>query len=82
MPAKTSKPINPWAAMDALIKFVPEPQGAEWFTAKTFAERYHISQGQADRRLRVMLAQGLLEHWRGGAEASKNRITNKYRVNS
>lgn len=80
MPAKTSKPTDPWAALDALIKFVPEPTGPEWFTVAQFASRYSLSEGQARKRCCDMAKQGVLDHWLGGSAASNGRITNKYRV--
>lgn len=81
MPAKTSKLTDdPWAAMDAIIQFIPEPLGAEWFTPQQFATRYSLSHSQGVKRLKDLSNEGKLDHWRGGSVASGGRITNKYRA--
>jgi hypothetical protein len=77
MPVKTSKAIeaNPWAAMDAIVKLVPEPTGPEWFTVKQFGTRYGFGASRAMRNVQGLMDAGKLDFWKGSGI-----IPNKYRV--
>lgn len=65
MPARKSRPIDPWAAMDALIKYSKRPDGPEWFTRQQFQDRYCMTCSGACSKLRKMVRAGLLEEWTG-----------------
>ncbi len=80
MPRQTSKPTeNPWASLDAIMAVEKEPTGPEWFTTEQFAERYGLSRRCGEDRLRKMLKEGKLDHWRGTSQQSRRTI-NKWRV--
>lgn len=77
MPRQTSKPTDPWAAIDALVKQESEPVGPEWLTVEQFAARYNINKRQAALKCCKMLKQGQLKRWQGFSQAT-HRIINKY----
>jgi hypothetical protein len=77
MRAKKSQAINPWAAIDAMVKQDPEPMGPEWFTKDDFAARYGYSPGQAYRKCKAMYKSGVLKSW-SGISATNRRLTTKY----
>lgn len=79
MPQQKSKntDINPWAAMDEIVKQSQEPNGPEWFTVLDFANRYKVSRKCAQERLQRMFEDGVLKRWFGLSEKSR-RITAKY----
>lgn len=76
MPAKTSSRIDPWAALDALMKTEPEPTGPEWFTVDQYTARYGGSRGHNYQKL---IRDRRLEQWKGTG-ASTKRVTLKFRV--
>jgi hypothetical protein len=78
MPAPKSKPIDPWAAIDALIKPNPEPCGPGWFTVREFAIRYGMAESGAIKRLKRMVAAGTMESWIGVSDQTR-RTTCKFR---
>lgn len=77
MPRQTSKPTDPWAALDALVKREAEPTGPEWFTVEQFAERYRMSQKSARNKCCEMHKGGILKRWQGINPLNK-RMMNKY----
>ena len=77
MPRPTSKAIDPWTALDAIVKLGHEPTGPEWFTASQFAERYNISIKMARTRCHKMNQKGQLKKWVGFSKSSR-RVINKY----
>lgn len=79
MPAKTSKPTDPWAALDAIMATEPEPMGAEWFTVLDFANRYKMGRSGAQSRCQKLCNAGLAETWAGVVSAT-GKFTRKYRV--
>lgn len=74
-----SKPTNPWAALDSIIKREAEPIGEEWFTAQQFAERYRLSIQGAHGKLNRLVSRGILKKWCGVSESSHRSIC-KYRL--
>lgn len=80
MPAKTSKRIDPWRALDALMKS-NEPTGDGWFSADEFHQRYGNgrSYNWAVQRLGYMARCGLVERWKGRREGRPG-LFNKYRL--
>lgn len=79
MPAKTSRAIDPWAALDAIMATEPEPMGEEWFTADDVMERYGLSSQGARGRVLKLERQGKLDVWRG-IMAKTRRCGKKYRL--
>lgn len=79
MPRKTSRPTDPWAAMDALFKQDEEPTGPEWFTRLQFQSRYDVPQSTAEKRLASLVSGGQLENWRGYSKQYRKNLV-KYRV--
>jgi len=79
MPAKKSPLIDPWAAIDALVKADPEPVGDGWFTLYDFMERYNLSDYGARARLRKLERAGKVKSWKGTAAANR-RVVLKFRV--
>lgn len=79
MQAKTSPHIDPWAAMDALVKTTAEPVGNGWFTLNDFMQRYDLSDYGARARLRKLEKAGKVESWKGTAAANR-RVVLKFRV--
>lgn len=79
MRAKKSQAINPWAALDAMLKQDPEPMGPEWFTLKDFMTRYGYSETPALRRCKAMCKSGVLKSWTG-LSATNRRLTTKYAI--
>lgn len=77
MRAKKSQAINPWAAIDAMVKQDPEPMGPEWFTVGDFAVRYRYSLPQSASRCKAMHLAGKLKRWIG-VSANNRRKTTKY----
>ena len=80
MPAKTSKPTDPWAALDAIMATEPEPMGEEWFTCAQFADRYKINPRTAHAKLADMARKGKLDKWVGRREGQAGGHFSKYRV--
>lgn len=79
MPAKTSKPTDPWAAMDAVMKQDAEPVGDGWFSTQEFADRYKISYRNSYNRLEAMYRAGQVERWRGRRIGQSGGQFSKYR---
>jgi ribosomal protein S25 len=81
MPAQKSKPIkqvDPWAALDAINKDIPEPHGLEWFSVQDFSKRYGKHIETARRRLRELEEKGIVVSWRG--IGSSRRLETKFRA--
>ena len=79
MPAPKSKPIDPWALMDAIIQDKMEPTGKGWFTIDEFMSRYNLTHSRSLRKLNAMVANGMVDSWRGIA-AKSNRTTRKFKL--
>jgi len=79
MQAQKSKPIDPWAALDAIYKEATEPTGAEWFTVDSYAEHAGMSYPGARHRVQKWLRSGKLDKWTGHSAAHGRRLS-KYRV--
>lgn len=79
MPRKTSRPTDPWAAMDALMAADTEPQGAEWFTRLDVQRRYNLTRSAAANRILRWERLGKLETWKGYVAALERRA-DKYRL--
>jgi hypothetical protein len=77
MPQRKLKPTDPWAALDAIVKYEAEPTGPEWFTVEQFAERYKISYASAGSKCQRMHRDGKLNLWKGLSTTSRRTI-NKY----
>lgn len=52
-----SSKIEMWAAIDYLV---PAPRGANTFTNREFAERYHLTKGAAQRQIAKLLRDHLI----------------------
>lgn len=65
MASKTTKPINPFAALDTLLLQEAEPTGPEWFTVNQFASHYQYSRSHAHAKLRELERTGKLTSWKG-----------------
>lgn len=78
MRQQVSKNIDPWAAMDALVKQEAEPTGLEWFTVMQFAERYGLSENGAYGKITNYFRAGKLERWKGTGFHCRRTLT-KYR---
>jgi hypothetical protein len=79
MRQRASKSIDPWAALDALVKQEAEPMGAEWFTVIQFAKRYGYSENGAYGKVRELHRSGKLEKWKGIGLDARRALT-KYRL--
>lgn len=68
-----SKPTNPWAALDSMMRYSIEPTGPEWFTAQQFAKRYGYSQQHSHKVLEGMVEAGKVEKWTGTLAGARRR---------
>lgn len=80
MPRKTSRPTDPWAAMDALMAYEPEPTGPEWFTVQEFVQRYKMVHRTGHARLLDMERRGTVEKWIGHREGCRGGHVTKWRL--
>jgi len=76
---KSKRTNNPFAELDKIFNLTDEPQGAEWFTPKKYAEHAGLGYSWAASNLKKQVQTKVLECWTGVSKSTHKRII-KYRL--